>query len=72
MNAERVLQTFHIYENLQKKFDYKMCQSIWPNNHENAWNLWIKSERNLLLFLSRLEENSRFALIGWFLYQNEL
>ena len=63
--SDKLLNVFDDYLSIQCNFSYIVCQEIFPEDADHYWHKWVTSDRNLLMFLSRLDKVNKTRVLGW-------
>lgn len=56
---------YESYLHAQNNFSYQVCESIFPGDTDHYWKKWVYAERNILLFISRLDKMNRLKVLDW-------
>lgn len=56
---------FNDYLTLQCNFSYIVCKEIFGEDVEHYWRKYETSDRNMIYFISRLDEGNREKVFEW-------
>lgn len=66
MNTEiTVYQAYDLFLTMQCRFSYMVCEDLWPADADHYWQKWKNSERNIILFMNRLDADNKLRMLNW-------
>jgi len=67
MNSGHVKQYYNFFNTIQNTLSEDIISSIWGNDSEHFFDKWLSSENNIILFISKLDDNNQNKLLEYFL-----
>ena len=65
MSLQTLRENHNLFLTMQNRFNYEICEQLFDKLASHLYNKWTYSDRNMLFFLTRLDEENKDKILKW-------
>ncbi len=65
MSLQKLHEHYNLFLTMQNRFNYEICEQLFGKLADHLYTKWSYSDRNMLFFITRLDEDNKDKILKW-------